>query len=64
MCLCVALIEEGYHGSNPYHNAVHALDVAQAMHCYVNEKKVLLYQLEHDYVTRRRYFYTSSSMIM
>ena len=51
VCLCVALIEEGYHGSNPYHNAVHALDVAQAMHCYVNEQKVLSYQLEHDYIT-------------
>ncbi|XP_061192536.1 high affinity cAMP-specific 3',5'-cyclic phosphodiesterase 7A-like isoform X2 [Saccostrea echinata] len=31
------LIENGYHGSNPYHNAVHAADVTQAMHCYLQE---------------------------
>ena len=40
MCACVALIEEGYHSTNPYHNAVHAADVAQAMHCYLQENKV------------------------
>jgi hypothetical protein len=34
------LVEEGYHSSNPYHNAVHAADVAQAMHCYLKEGKV------------------------
>lgn len=36
----LALIEEGYHSSNPYHNAVHAADVTQAMHCYLLENKV------------------------
>ncbi|KAF4518325.1 hypothetical protein B566_EDAN009113 [Ephemera danica] len=34
-----ALIEEGYHGTNPYHNAIHAADVTQAMHCFLQEKK-------------------------
>ncbi|VDI75803.1 high affinity cAMP-specific 3',5'-cyclic phosphodiesterase 7 [Mytilus galloprovincialis] len=33
-----SLIEDGYHSSNPYHNAVHAADVTQAMHCYLQEK--------------------------
>ncbi|XP_078319355.1 high affinity 3',5'-cyclic-AMP phosphodiesterase 7A-like isoform X3 [Crassostrea virginica] len=32
-----SLIENGYHGSNPYHNSVHAADVTQAMHCYLQE---------------------------
>jgi hypothetical protein len=36
----VALIEDGYHSTNPYHNAVHAADVTQAMHCYLQEKEV------------------------
>ena len=35
-----ALIEEGYHSNNPYHNVVHAADVTQAMHCYLMETKV------------------------
>ena len=35
-------MEEGYHSSNPYHNAVHAADVAQAMHCYLKERKVFI----------------------
>ena len=34
------MIEEGYRSSNPYHNAVHAVDVAQAMHCYISEPQV------------------------
>ncbi|XP_077991487.1 uncharacterized protein LOC144445719 [Glandiceps talaboti] len=34
---CLALIEEGYHCKNPYHNAIHAADVTQAMHCYLQE---------------------------
>lgn len=38
---CFSLIEEGYHASNPYHNAVHAADVTQAMHCYLQEEKIL-----------------------
>ncbi|KAL7636774.1 UNVERIFIED_CONTAM: hypothetical protein RMT77_012528 [Armadillidium vulgare] len=37
---CFRLIEEGYHASNPYHNAIHAADVTQAMHCYLQEKMI------------------------
>lgn len=36
----VGLIEEGYHSTNPYHNAIHATDVTQAMHCFLQEDKV------------------------
>lgn len=35
------LIEEGYHSSNPYHNSIHATDVTQAMHCFLQETKIL-----------------------
>ncbi|XP_021356734.1 high affinity cAMP-specific 3',5'-cyclic phosphodiesterase 7A-like isoform X1 [Mizuhopecten yessoensis] len=35
-----SLIEEGYHDNNPYHNAVHAADVTQAIHCYLQEKQL------------------------
>ena len=31
------MIEDGYHNDNPYHNALHAADVCQAMHCYMKE---------------------------
>lgn len=34
------MIQEDYHSQNPYHNAVHAADVTQAMHCYLREPKV------------------------
>lgn len=34
------LVEEGYHSNNPYHNAIHAADVTQAMHCFLQEEKV------------------------
>lgn len=34
------LIEEGYHSTNPYHNAIHATDVTQAMHCFLQETKI------------------------
>lgn len=34
------MIQEDYHSQNPYHNAVHAADVTQAMHCYLKEPKV------------------------
>lgn len=37
---CFSLIEEGYHVTNPYHNAIHAADVTQAMHCYLQEKEI------------------------
>ncbi|KYN07640.1 High affinity cAMP-specific 3',5'-cyclic phosphodiesterase 7A [Cyphomyrmex costatus] len=36
-----AFIEEGYHSTNPYHNSIHATDVTQAMHCFLQEKKCL-----------------------
>ncbi|CAH1179104.1 unnamed protein product [Phaedon cochleariae] len=35
-----ALIEEGYHSTNPYHNSIHATDVTQAMHCFLQEDKI------------------------
>lgn len=35
-----SLVEEGYHSNNPYHNAIHATDVTQAMHCFLQEKKL------------------------
>ncbi|KAF2901887.1 hypothetical protein ILUMI_04298 [Ignelater luminosus] len=35
-----ALIEEGYHSTNPYHNSIHATDVTQAMHCFLQEAKI------------------------
>lgn len=35
------LIEEGYHSSNPYHNSIHATDVTQAMHCFLQQTKIL-----------------------
>ncbi|KAG5893591.1 hypothetical protein JTB14_019262 [Gonioctena quinquepunctata] len=34
------LIEEGYHSTNPYHNSIHATDVTQAMHCFLQEDKI------------------------
>nr|XP_006823275.1 PREDICTED: cGMP-specific 3',5'-cyclic phosphodiesterase-like [Saccoglossus kowalevskii] len=37
---CFALIEEGYHCKNPYHNSIHAADVTQAMHCYLREQTI------------------------
>ncbi|XP_035913867.1 uncharacterized protein LOC118512880 isoform X2 [Anopheles stephensi] len=36
-----SLIEEGYHSTNPYHNSIHATDVTQAMHCFLQEKRIL-----------------------
>ena len=36
----LGLVEEGYHSNNPYHNAIHAADVTQAMHCFLQEEKV------------------------
>ncbi|PSN42403.1 hypothetical protein C0J52_25312 [Blattella germanica] len=35
-----SLIEEGYHSTNPYHNSIHATDVTQAMHCFLQEEKI------------------------
>lgn len=42
--LFAGLIEEGYHSTNPYHNAIHATDVTQAMHCFLQEDKVSVYK--------------------
>ncbi|XP_073719748.1 high affinity 3',5'-cyclic-AMP phosphodiesterase 7A isoform X4 [Misgurnus anguillicaudatus] len=36
----LVLVQEDYHNQNPYHNAVHAADVTQAMHCYLKEPKL------------------------
>ncbi|CAG5125221.1 unnamed protein product, partial [Candidula unifasciata] len=33
------LIEQNYHSTNPYHNSVHAADVTQSMHCYLQERE-------------------------
>lgn len=38
-----SLIEEGYHSTNPYHNSIHAADVTQAMHCFLQQKRVSRY---------------------
>ncbi|XP_023220495.1 uncharacterized protein LOC111622370 isoform X2 [Centruroides sculpturatus] len=37
---CFGIMEATYHSHNPYHNSVHAADVAQAMHCFLAEKKI------------------------
>ncbi|XP_076641056.1 uncharacterized protein LOC143352446 isoform X3 [Halictus rubicundus] len=39
----LAFIEEGYHSTNPYHNSIHATDVTQAMHCFLQEKKIRMH---------------------
>jgi hypothetical protein len=38
--ILTALVEAGYHSTNPYHNSIHATDVTQAMHCFLQEEKV------------------------
>ncbi|MEQ2310255.1 cAMP-specific 3',5'-cyclic phosphodiesterase 7B, partial [Ameca splendens] len=35
----LGMVQEDYHSHNPYHNAVHAADVTQAMYCYLKETK-------------------------
>ncbi|CAK1553982.1 unnamed protein product [Leptosia nina] len=35
-----SMIEEGYHSTNPYHNSVHAADVTQAMHCFLQQHRI------------------------
>lgn len=42
----LVMVQEDYHSDNPYHNAVHAADVTQAMYCYLREPKVLLLLLQ------------------
>ncbi|KAJ8376645.1 hypothetical protein SKAU_G00072250 [Synaphobranchus kaupii] len=36
----LVMVQEDYHQQNPYHNAVHAADVTQAMYCYLREPKL------------------------
>ncbi|KAB0379312.1 hypothetical protein FD755_007096, partial [Muntiacus reevesi] len=36
----LVMVQEDYHSQNPYHNAVHAADVTQAMHCYLKESRL------------------------
>ncbi|KAM8832081.1 3',5'-cyclic-AMP phosphodiesterase 7B-like isoform 2-T2 [Spinachia spinachia] len=36
----LGMVQEDYHSQNPYHNAVHAADVTQAMYCYLQEPKL------------------------
>ncbi|XP_036377216.1 high affinity cAMP-specific 3',5'-cyclic phosphodiesterase 7A isoform X3 [Megalops cyprinoides] len=36
----LVMVQEDYHRQNPYHNAVHAADVTQAMYCYLREPKL------------------------
>lgn len=36
----LVMVQEDYHSDNPYHNAVHAADVTQAMYCYMREPLV------------------------
>jgi high affinity cAMP-specific 3',5'-cyclic phosphodiesterase 7 len=40
LLLLLVMIQEDYRSLNPYHNAVHAADVTQAMYCYLQEPKV------------------------
>ncbi|KAK1790623.1 hypothetical protein P4O66_014504 [Electrophorus voltai] len=34
------IVQEAYHSENPYHNALHAADVTQAMYCYLQEPQL------------------------
>ncbi|RUS83197.1 hypothetical protein EGW08_009054, partial [Elysia chlorotica] len=36
----LSLVEANYHESNPYHNVVHAADVTQSMHCFLQETEI------------------------
>ncbi|KAM9355580.1 3',5'-cyclic-AMP phosphodiesterase 7B-like isoform 1-T1 [Pholidichthys leucotaenia] len=36
----LGIVQEDYHSQNPFHNALHAADVAQAMYCYLKEPKL------------------------
>ena len=37
------LLERGYHSGNPYHNALHASDVTQAMYVFCQQARILPY---------------------
>lgn len=47
------MIQEDYHSQNPYHNAVHAADVTQAMHCYLKEPKVRCWHFQWVKILRK-----------
>ncbi|CAL8393893.1 unnamed protein product [Arctogadus glacialis] len=36
----LGMVQDDYHSHNPYHNALHAADVTQAMYCYLKESKL------------------------
>uniref|UniRef100_A0A8C4N1M7 Phosphodiesterase n=2 Tax=Eptatretus burgeri TaxID=7764 RepID=A0A8C4N1M7_EPTBU len=36
----LVMLQDDYHNQNPFHNAVHAADVTQAMNCYLKEPKL------------------------
>ncbi|XP_072525524.1 high affinity 3',5'-cyclic-AMP phosphodiesterase 7A-like isoform X2 [Salminus brasiliensis] len=36
----LVMVHEAYHSENPYHNALHAADVTQAMYCYLQEPQL------------------------
>lgn len=35
LCNYLRVIQQDYHDDNPYHNAIHAADVVQALHCFI-----------------------------
>ncbi|CAH8648299.1 unnamed protein product [Schistosoma guineensis] len=37
----IGSIEAAYHNFNPYHTALHAADVLQAMHCFISQSQLL-----------------------
>ncbi|KAK0148135.1 High affinity cAMP-specific 3',5'-cyclic phosphodiesterase 7A [Merluccius polli] len=44
----LVMVQEDYHGHNPYHNGVHAADVTQAMYCYMREPALSKYLTSCD----------------
>lgn len=57
------LVEEGYH-QNPYHNAIHAADVTQAMHCYIMQEKVRTGVFHAYCLCAARLFYALQSKLL